>query len=89
MARCRLASPGTAVDSLDPHYTHQSPDTFPVDPMALTLQPRGYLSCPIEWCGQVLTVNQLHKGKILLRDSYQLIVQAGAVDTQQSALTYH
>ncbi|MBA7610198.1 hypothetical protein ES703_17404 [subsurface metagenome] len=76
MSRCRLTGPGAPVDGLETHYPHQPPDTFPVDPVALTLQPRGYLACPVEWCGQVLTVNQLHKSQILLRDSFRLAVKA-------------
>ena len=40
----------------------------------------------VEWRGQVLTVDQLHKSKILLRDSYRLVVQAGTADIKQFAL---
>jgi hypothetical protein len=89
MTRSWLAGPGTAVDGLEPHHTHQPPDTFPVDLMALTFQPGGYLACPVERCGQVLTVNQLHKIEILLRYSNWLVVQAGAADIQQPALAYY
>ena len=89
MTRCRLAGPGAPVDGLEPHHAHQSPDTFPVDPAALTLQPGSYLACPVERRGQVLTVNQFHKSQILLRDSLRLVVQAGAADIQQPALAYY
>ena len=82
MTQRRLTGPGTTVDGLEPHYLHQPPDTFPVDPLALTLQPRGYLTCSVERCSQVLTVNQLHKSEILLGDSFRLVVQARAADIQ-------
>jgi len=78
----RLTRPGTPVYGLDTHHAHESPDTFPVDAAVLTLQAGGYLACSVEWCGQVLTVNQLHKSEILLGDSFGLVVQAGAADIQ-------
>jgi hypothetical protein len=89
MTRRRLTGPGTPVDGLETHYPHQPLDAFPVDLMALTFQPGGYLTCPVEWCGQVLTVDQLHKSEILLRYSNWLVVQTGAADIQQGALAYY
>ena len=89
MSGCWLAGPGAAVDGLEPHHPHQAPDTFPVDPLALTLQPRSYLARPVEWRSQVLTVDQLHKSQILLGDSFRLVVQARAADIQQPALAYY
>ena len=89
MTRRRLTGPGTAVDGLESHHTHQSTDTFPVDAVAPTFQTGGYLACPVEWRSQVLTVNQLHKSQVLLRDSFRLVVQAGAADTQQPTLAYY
>ena len=86
MSRCWLTGLGVPVDGLETHYPHQSADTFTVDLITLTLQPRGYLTRPVEWCGQVLTVDQLHKSEILLRDSNWLVVKAGAADIQQGAL---
>ena len=78
----RLTGTGTAVDGLEPHYPHQPPDAFPVDLVALTFQPRGYLACSVERRNQVLTVDQLHKSESLLGDSNWLVVQARAADTQ-------
>ncbi len=89
MAFRRLTGPRMPVDGLETHQTHQPPDTFPVDLMVLTFHPGGYLACPIERCGQVLTVDQLHKSEILLRYSNWLVVHTGAADIQQGALTYH
>ena len=89
MTRCRLAGPGVPVDGFESHYAHQAPDTFPVDPISLILQPRGYPTCPVERRSQALTVDQFHKIEIVLRDSYRLVVQAGAADVQQLTLTYH
>ncbi len=89
MAFRRHTGPGMPVDDLETHQMHQPLDTFPVDPMALTFQPGSYLACPVERCGQVLTVDQLHKSEVLLRDSCWLVVQARAADIQQGALTYH
>ncbi len=60
MTRHRFTGPGATVDGLEPHHAHQSTDTFPVDPLDLTLQPGGYLACSVERRGQVLTVYQLH-----------------------------
>ena len=37
MARCRLAGPGATVDGPEPHYPHESADTFPVDAIVLAL----------------------------------------------------
>jgi len=82
MTRCRLAGPGATVDGLEPHCPHQAPDTFPVDPVAPLRQPRSYPACPIKWRGQVLTIDQLHKGQVLLTDSDRLVVQAGTTNTQ-------
>ncbi len=89
VARCRLTGPGAPVDGLKPHCSHQSPDTFPVYPLALTLQPCGHLACPVKRRGQVLTVDQLHESEILFTNSFRLVVQAGAADIQQGALTRH
>ena len=89
MTRRRLTGPGTPIDGLETHYPHKSPGAFPVDLMALTFQPGGYLACPVEWRGQILTVNQLHKSEVLLRYSNWLVVQARAADIQQGTLTYH
>ncbi len=89
MAFRRHAGPGMPVDGLETHQTHQPLDTFPVNPLALTFQPGGYLACPVERRGQVLTVNQLHESKIILRYSNWLVVQTGAADIQQGALAYH
>ncbi len=75
--------------ALSPIICISSPDTFPVNAVVLTLQPRDYLACPVERRNQVLTVNQLHKNEILLKDSYRLVVQAGAADIQQPALAYY
>ena len=58
------------------------PDSFPVDKMALALQTRSYLARTKERCNQVLTVNQLHVNKILFRNPFRLVVQAGAADIQ-------
>ena len=38
MARRRLTGPGATVDGLEPHYPHESADTFPVDAVVLVLQ---------------------------------------------------
>ena len=89
MTRCRFAYPGAPVDGLEPHQAHQSSNMFPVDDVVLSLQPCGYLACPIERGNQVLVVNQLHESEILLRNSLGLVVQAGAVDIQQPALAYY
>ena len=89
MTRRRLTGSGMPIDGIETHYAHQSSDMFPVDSLALTLQPRGYLACPVEWCGQVLTINQLHKSQILLRDPNWLVIQAGAADVQQPTLAYY
>lgn len=76
MPRRRLAGLGAPVDGLETHYLYETPNTFPVDPLSLTLQPRGYLACPVKRRGHVLAVNQLHKSEILLRYSNWLVVQA-------------
>jgi len=82
MPRCWFARPGMPVDGLEPHYAHESPDSFTVDPPALTLKTGGYFACPVKRRGQVLTVNQLHVNKILFRNPFRLVVQAGAADIQ-------
>jgi len=82
MTCCRLAGPGTPVDGFESHHAHQPPDTFPVYPLSLTLQPRGYLACPVKRRNQILTANQLHNSEILPINSYWLVVQAGAADIQ-------
>jgi len=89
MARRRFARPGTPIDSLESHQAHQSPYSFPIDQVALALQARSYLSCPIERCGQILTVYQFHKSQVLLGDSFRLVIQSGAADIQQVALAYY
>ena len=89
MTRCRRARPGTAVDSPNSHYPHKTTDMFPVDTMALTLQPGGYLAGSVERRSHVLMVNQFHKVEVLVRDSCRLVVQSRATDVQQLALTYH
>ncbi len=80
MTRSRFTGAGATVDGLEPHHAHESPDTFPVDLMALPLQPGGYLACSVERRGQVLTIYQLHKSQDLLGDSFGLVVPAGAAD---------
>ena len=80
MALSRLTGLGTPVDDLESHHTHQSPNMFPVDAVVLTFQTGGYLACPVEWRSQVLSVNQLHKSQVLLRDSFGLVVQTGVAD---------
>jgi len=44
MTWCWRASPGTSIDGLEPRYSHQTLNTFPVDPISLILQPRGMIS---------------------------------------------
>ena len=82
MAFRRHAGSRAPVNGFETHQTHQPLDAFPVDPLAPALQPSSYLACPIERCGQVLTVNQLHVNKILFRNPFRLVVQAGAADIQ-------
>jgi len=65
-----FARPGTPVNGLEPHQAHQPPHPLSVDQVVLILLARSYLTCPVEWCGQVLSIDQLHQGKILLGDSF-------------------
>jgi hypothetical protein len=88
VTRRRLTRPGAPVDGSETHYSHESADTFPVDPMTLPLQPDGYLACPVEWRRQVLEVDQLHESQVLIEDSFRLVVQTGTADIQQPALAY-
>jgi len=62
MTRCWFAGLGAPVDGFETHYASQAPDAFPVDLVALILQPRSYPACPVEWRDKVLTIDQLHKG---------------------------
>ena len=89
MARRRFTGPGAPVDGLETHQAHQSPDTFPVDQVALALKARRYLPCPIIRCHQVLAVNQFHESEILLRNPFRLVIQARAADSQQTALAFN
>ena len=77
---CRLTGPGTPVDRPQSHDLHQSPDVFPIDTVALTIQPGGYLAGSVKRSGHVLLVNQFHKVEVIVRDSYRLVVQSGAAD---------
>jgi hypothetical protein len=89
IAGCWLAGRGVPVDGLDRHCLRQTPDTFPVDLIALAVQRRGYLARPVEWCGQVLAVDHYDKGQVLFRDPYRLVVGGRAADVQQLALAHH
>jgi hypothetical protein len=81
--------PGMPVDVIEPNQAHQPPHPFPVLPVALALQPSGYLACPKEQGNQVLVVSQLHESEVILRNSFRLVVKTGAADNQQLALAFY
>jgi len=62
---------------------------LPIDAAVLTLQPSCHLTGSIERRDHVLAVNQFHQLKVIVRDSYRLVIQPGAADIQQFALTGH
>src|SRR5208283_1225252 len=47
----------------------------------------GHLARPVERRREVLTVYQLHQHQILIRDFFRSVIQAGAVDVKQPALS--